>query len=209
VTDPSEESTTATRPQLQPPTGPGTRVTAVTAAILAFFASMWFGWAQERPPAWLIPPLVAGSVVSVIILVVAVVTVFRSSGPLPAADSPEIRRRYGLTVGVESAVVGLGSIVLAVAHQPQWIGVWICAVVGLHFWPMSVVLGRRSLAYLGVVLVAVAGLAVVAGLWSSIAPVTVTGAGAGLSLATYAGVLLIRTPKRAGLRTGREEPVVA
>jgi hypothetical protein len=38
------------------------RDSAMTALILGFFASCWFGWAQERPPASWRGPLIAGAV---------------------------------------------------------------------------------------------------------------------------------------------------
>jgi hypothetical protein len=40
------------------------RDAAMTALILGFFASSWFGWAQERPPAAWRSPLIAGMVLS-------------------------------------------------------------------------------------------------------------------------------------------------
>ena len=42
------------------------RDSAMTTAILSFFASAWFGWAQERPPAAWKAPLITGSVLSVV-----------------------------------------------------------------------------------------------------------------------------------------------
>jgi hypothetical protein len=42
------------------------RDAAATAAILGFFASSWFGWAQERPPVAWRKVLVAGSIVSLL-----------------------------------------------------------------------------------------------------------------------------------------------
>jgi hypothetical protein len=38
------------------------RDAAMTAAVLGFFASAWFGWAQDDPPRSWRRPLVAGSV---------------------------------------------------------------------------------------------------------------------------------------------------
>ena len=38
------------------------RDSAMTTAILSFFASAWFGWAQERPPAAWKAPLITVSI---------------------------------------------------------------------------------------------------------------------------------------------------
>lgn len=43
------------------------RDSAMSALILGFFASTWFGWAQERPPASWRLPLVGGAVVSLLV----------------------------------------------------------------------------------------------------------------------------------------------
>jgi hypothetical protein len=40
------------------------RNVAATAAIFGFFASAWFGWAQEDPPAQWRPWLIAGSIMA-------------------------------------------------------------------------------------------------------------------------------------------------
>jgi hypothetical protein len=45
------------------------RDSAMMALIFGFFASPWFGWAQERPPLAWRPPLIAGSVVSLAVAV--------------------------------------------------------------------------------------------------------------------------------------------
>ena len=58
---------------------------------------------------------------------------------------------------------------------------WICFGVGVHFFPLATALDNRSLRPLGVLLVAAAA-ALAAGLAWAVAPLTVTGAGAGLCL---------------------------
>src|SRR5664279_1574759 len=45
----------------------------VGAAVLAFAGIAWFGWAQEDPPSSWVPFLIAGSVVSAILLLALVV----------------------------------------------------------------------------------------------------------------------------------------
>ena len=78
-----------------------------------------------------------------------------------------------------------------IAVGKQWIPVWICAGVGVHFIPLSRVLGDRSLVILGALISAVALAALITGLVSAVAPGTITGAGAGLCLLLSAAITLI------------------
>lgn len=85
-----------------------------------------------------------------------------------------VRRRYGIVVGLEFALLGAGAAVLAIGGLAKWIPVWICADVGIHFIPLSRVLGEPSLVILGVLLSAVALAALITGLISAVAPQSTT-----------------------------------
>lgn len=63
--------------------------------------------------------------------------------------------------------------------------------MGIHFIPLSRVLGERSLLIFGVLITAVAATALLVGLTSAVAPSTITGAGAGLCLLVSAAITLI------------------
>ena len=67
----------------------------------------------------------------------------------------------------------------------QWVPVWICFGVGAHFFPLATTLQNPTLRPLGALLIAVAAAALVTGLASAVAPSTVTGVGAGLSLLAF------------------------
>ena len=43
-----------------------------------------------------------------------------------------VRRRYGIVVGLEFALLGAGAAVLAISGLTRWIPVWTCAGVGIH-----------------------------------------------------------------------------
>ena len=90
-----------------------------------------------------------------------------------------VRRRYSIIVGLEFGLLGAGAAVLGATGQARWIPVWICAGVGVHFFPLASTLANRSLRLLGVLLFGVAAAALATGLASATAPSTVTGAGAG------------------------------
>jgi hypothetical protein len=79
----------------------------------------------------------------------------------------------------------------------QWVPVWICFGVAVHFFPLASVLRNPTLRPLGVLLAAVAVAALVVGLASAVAPSTVTGLGAGLCLLAFGlATLLIGGPRQ-------------
>ena len=94
-------------------------------------------------------------------------------------------RRYGIIVGVEFGLLGVGAAVLGVTGLYQWVPVWICFGVGVHFFPLASTLQNPTLRPLGALLIAVAAAALVTGLASAVAPSTVTGVGAGLCLLAF------------------------
>jgi hypothetical protein len=172
---------------------PAGRDRGVTVAVEGFFAFVWFGWGQAAPPSWLVVPLAAGGGLAVLLTVAGVVLTMRSAGPLRVMSDRAVRRRYSIIVGLEFGLLGVGAAVLGAAGQDRWIPVWICAGVGVHFFPLASTLANRSLRLLGVLLIAVAAAALATGLASGTAPSTVTGAGAGLCLLAFGvATLLIR-----------------
>jgi hypothetical protein len=74
---------------------------------------------------------------------------------------PVVRRRYSIVVGLEFGLLGAGAAVLGATGQDRWIPAWICAGVGVHFFPLASTLANRSLRLLGVLLIAVAAAALV------------------------------------------------
>jgi hypothetical protein len=106
---------------------------------------------------------------------------------------PGANRRYGIIVGTEFGSAALGALVLGLTGWAEYIPVWVCFVVGVHFVPLAPVLADRGLVPLAAltVLVAVAGL--LTGLLSDVDAATVTGIGAGLLLLGYSLLALART----------------
>jgi hypothetical protein len=161
---------------------PAGRDRGVTVVVEGFFAFVWFGWGQAAAPSWLVVPLAVGAGLAVLLTVAGVVVTRRSAGRLRSMADPVARRRYGIIVGLEFGVLGVGAAVLGATGQYRWTPVWICFGVGVHFFPLASVLDNRSLRPLGLLLIAVAAAALVTGLASATAPSTVTGVGAGLCL---------------------------
>ncbi len=159
---------------------------AMTALIFGFFASSWFGWAQERPPAALRPALIAGSVLSLGVAVIGAVFAWQNWSAGSALSEPGAMRQYGILVGVEFGLAAVGAAGIAVAGRSEYIAPWICLVVGVHFWPMAPVLKNPSLIVLGALLTAVSVAAVVVSRRSGLAPSAITGVGAGVALLGFA-----------------------
>jgi hypothetical protein len=162
------------------------RDAGITALVLGFFASAWFGWGQAAPPAGLGTWLTVGSVLALAVAAVGAAVGFRSPASTAALHDRAAGRRYGVIVGVEFGLAGLGAGVLAVLGQGDYIPVWVCAVVGVHLLPLAPLLRDRRLVVLGVLLTLVALVALVAGLTDTATPSTVTGVGAGLLLLGFA-----------------------
>ncbi|AHH98037.1 hypothetical protein [Kutzneria albida] len=159
---------------------------AMTAAILGFFASVWFGWAQERPPAAWKAALITGSVLSVITAISGGILAWQNwhSGSVLANDGAI--RAYLIILGIEFGVAALGAVLLVIRRKPEYLAPWICLVVGIHFYPMASVLQYASLYVLATVLTVGALLAVPLARRWNLTISAVTGVGAGSSLLLFA-----------------------
>jgi hypothetical protein len=76
--------------------------------------------------------------------------------------------------------------VLGASGAPAYIPVWICAVVGLHFFALALLFQAPALRWLGAAVSTVAVAALLAGQLTDVTPGSVTGPGAGLALLAYA-----------------------
>lgn len=171
---------------------------AITAVILGFFGSAWFGWAHVGvAPAgsvW----LDVGSGFAAVVAVAAIVTAFRVPKERGAMTERADRRRYGITVGIESVLIAAGAAGLGSSGHQQWIAVWVLAVVGAHFVPLAPPLHNRALYPLGALVCAAAVAALVVGLVSTVDPTAVAGIGGGVLLAGCAAYDLVLALRPAG-----------
>jgi len=113
------------------------RDSAMSALILGFFASCWFGRAQEKPPPGWRSPLIVGAVLSLIVAVIGAVYAWRNWSDGSALGESGAMRRYGIIVGVEFGIAAVGAAVIASCGGGEYIAAWVCLVVGVHFWPMA------------------------------------------------------------------------
>jgi hypothetical protein len=158
---------------------------ASTALFEGFFGSAWFGWGQSEPPAALRPVLTVGSVVALVTAIGGGVLSYRYRTSPAAMDDRASSRRYGIIVGTEFGLAAVGAVVLGVTGQAAYIPVWVCAVVGVHFFPLAPVLRDRTLYPLGVLTSAAAVTGLLVGLTTRVAPSAVTGVGAGWLLTLF------------------------
>jgi len=168
------------------------RARGIAAAISAAFAFAWFGWGMAAPtPGWLTVLLQIGRGLAVLVAILGIMLAARSPADSTPMSDPAVARRYGSVVGVEFAVLALGGIVLTNTLGAEWVPVWFCAGVGIHFIPLSRVFRERSLMILGALVTIVAAAALVVGVTTDVAPGTIAGSGTGLCLLGSAAVTLV------------------
>lgn len=172
--------------------GQSRRDLGITALVLGFFAAAWFGWGGGGAPDGWQPFLTAGSVVGLAVAVAGAVVGFTSRTASTLSRDRAASRRYGIIVGIEFGAIALGGVVLGLAGAAEYVAAWVCLVVGVHFFPLAPVLRDPLLVPLGALVCAVAVVATVVGLTTSVAASFVAGLGAGVLLAVYAAVALVR-----------------
>jgi hypothetical protein len=136
-----------------------TRDAAMTAVVFGFFAMGWFGWAQEHPPRPWTTWLRAGSAAAALTLVAAAVLAWRLWDTGTVFDEGT-GRAFGIIVGAEFGLAGVGAVVLTRRNRKELVPVWIATVVGVHLFPLAPLL-HCPLLYAVATLVTVAALVAV------------------------------------------------
>jgi hypothetical protein len=132
------------------------RDAAVTAAIFGFFGAGWFGWAQEAPPERWRPFLIGGSVIGMLTAIAGGVQAWRHWSGSSAIDA-QTAPTFGIIVGIEVALAGIGAAILARRQRSELVPAWVALVVGVHFFPLAPLLAYPLL-YLVAALVTAAAL---------------------------------------------------
>jgi hypothetical protein len=135
------------------------RDAAATAVIFGFFASVWFGWAQEKPPPRWRGLLIAGSVASLVTMVAGALLTWRFWRDGSAFDA-DTSRAFGIVVGVELVAAAAGAIVLTVRRRADLVAAWVALIVGLHLFPVAAIVGYGLLYLVAAAVTAVALIAV-------------------------------------------------
>lgn len=120
-----------------------------TIAWFGLMAMVWWGWAQEAPPAKARAWLGAGS-----LLGLGLAGGFGAHVVLNWSEPSALEGRYhwfGVIVLVEVLAAVLGAVLLARRGAGRWIAWWVAVVVAAHFIPLAPLLQDWSLAALGAV----------------------------------------------------------
>jgi hypothetical protein len=163
------------------------RDVAATAAIFGFFGSVWFGWAQEHPPKSWRPWLLGGSIASLMTMIGGGILVWRRWSDGTAFDE-DTSKTFGIVVGIEVVLAGIGAAVLAARGRKDVIPVWIALVVGIHLFPVAAIIGYPLMYVIGA-LVTIAALAAIPWARSRSLPISATN-GLGVGAVLLAGALL-------------------
>lgn len=141
--------------------------------------------AGKTPPGWR-SPLIAGMALSLIVALVGAVYARQNWSGGSALSEPGAMRQYDIIVGAEFGVAAAGAAAIALSGRGEYVGAWVCLVVGVHFWPMAPVPKSPSLVALGALLTVVAVAAVLVSRRTGVTPSAITGAGAGMALLGFA-----------------------
>lgn len=173
------------------------REAAAAVAVFAFFASCWFGWAQDKPPQVWRVPLALASVVSVLFAAVGGVLTWRhwSAPSVFDFNGETTGQAFGVVVGIEIALAVAGAVILSRTGRSQLTPSWIAAVVGVHFVPLASLL-EYPLLYavaLAVVVVAVAAVPLARSRDLAVSAVTGVATGSVLLLAALMSFAVVVT----------------
>ncbi|WP_433391040.1 hypothetical protein [Micromonospora sp. KLBMP9576] len=157
------------------------RDASATAVVFGFFASSWFGWAQDAPPRRWRPVLGIGSVLSLLTAVAGGILTWRRWAE-PTAFDADTSRAFGIVVGIEFGVAALGAGLLALRHRRDLIPVWVALVVGVHLFPVAVLLEYPLIHVVAALVTVVALAAVPVARARAVAVSAVVGLGAGVVL---------------------------
>jgi hypothetical protein len=159
------------------------RDATATAAVFGFFASVWFGWAQEQPPARWRPLLIAGTVVSLLTALAGGVLTWLRWDETTVFDA-DTSIAFGIVVAIELVLAVAGVMVLALVRKLELAAAWVAFIVGLHLFPVAVLLEFWLLYPVAAAVTVAAAVAVPVARSRSIAVSAVTGVSAGTILLT-------------------------
>lgn len=186
---------------------PSRRDLAVTALIFGVFGLAWFGWAGAEATTLEEVLFTIGSVLSAVVLLIGAIAAFRLRHVEGAVRDKKTGRRYGIIVGVETALAGIGAAILGGSGHANLIAAWVSIVVGAHFVALAPLFRDWWLLALAVLMVGAA----VWAWWYEVRSGTPTSTTAaplsGLLLVVYGFLALVRQANMSGGRvTVRRRP---
>lgn len=125
--------------------------------------------------------LIAGSILSLLTAIAGGVVAWQHWHDGTVFDAAT-SRSFGIIVGIEFALAGLGAALLAAFHKAQIIPAWIALVVGVHLIPVAWILRYPLIFVVGALVTLMALAAVPVARARSLAVSAVTGLGTGTVL---------------------------
>lgn len=166
------------------------RTLANAAAVEGFFGFVWFGWGQEGPPRGVSIVLGVGAVLAVLVAIGAVLAARRVRDEPSPVSGAAAGKRFGIVVGIEFGLIGIGSAILGTTGHAEFIAAWACLVVGVHFLPLTRFFVGIGMVPLAVAVSFVGVAAFVVGATTTVLPSTVAGLGAGACLLGHGASML-------------------
>lgn len=122
---------------------------AFTIGWFGLMSCVWFGWGQEAPPRSWRPWLGVGSVLGLILAIGFSFIVYSNWATATALEGHYAW--FGVLVGAEVLLAGLGCFLLYRRGEARWMAWWVALIIALHFLPLAFLLRDLSLVVLGVV----------------------------------------------------------
>ncbi len=158
---------------------------AATAVIFGFFASSWFGWAQEAPPGRWRGLLAAGSVTGLLTAIAGALLTWRLWHNGTAFDEAT-SRAFGVVVAIEFGAAALGAVLLTRRGRRDLISMWVAFVVGVHLFPVATLIGYPMIHLVAALITVVSVAAIPVARARKLSVSAVVGAPTGLVLLTAA-----------------------
>ena len=159
---------------------------AMYAAIFGIFGFSWFGWAQANPPKKWPAYLGIASGISFIIGSIGIFLAIKHWGDASALKAPGMYRTFGVTAGIEFALIGLGVGMLFWLRKSLYVPSWVAFILGVHFIPLAMYFQDPGLYVLAAMVTAVSLVAPLISKKVGVSIVTLTGVGVGVSLFIFA-----------------------
>ncbi|WP_328424357.1 hypothetical protein OG470_13840 [Micromonospora sp. NBC_00389] len=157
------------------------RDAAATAFVFGFFASSWFGWAQEAPPKPWRPVLIAGSVLSLLTAAAGGLLAWSHWSDGTAFDA-DTSRTFGIVVGIEFGAAAVGAGLLALLGRRELTAPWVALVVGVHLFPVAVLMDYPLIHVVAALVTLIAVAAIPVARARAVAVSAVVGLGTGIVL---------------------------
>ncbi|TQJ20781.1 hypothetical protein FBZ33_0984 [Micromonospora sp. A202] len=166
------------------------RDAAATAFVFGFFASSWFGWAQEAPPKRWRPVLIVGSVLSLLTAAAGALFAWRHWSDGTAFDA-DTSPTFGIVVGIEFGAAAVGAGLLALLKRRELIAPWVALVVGVHLFPVAALMDYPLIHLVAALVTLVAVVAIPVARARAVAVSAVVGLGSGVVLLVAAVTSLL------------------